>query len=122
MLGGHRLGELFEVRLAQGLELVQILRPGVDRRVAPAGERLRRRLHRRVDILGGGQRCAADDVADRRVVDVEEIVAPGFDPAAADEVVEGANVRPFCDGHEGSLRKEAHYSYWGSNTGLASRA
>jgi hypothetical protein len=99
MLGRHRARELLEMLLAQLLELVEHLDAGVHRRVAPARKRLSRRRHCGVDVTAGRERGPADDVTDRRIVDVEKIGRAGFHPAAADEVVERENVRTFCDGH-----------------------
>src|SRR4051812_38950888 len=95
--------------LAQRLELVEILRPRVDRGVAPGGKRLRRRLNGRVHVVGGGERRAADDVADGGVVYVKKIGSPGLDPAATDEVVQRAYVRTLCDRHDGLLGKSPLY-------------
>src|SRR6185503_18070293 len=41
--------------------------------------------------VAGGERRPADDVADGRIVHVEEIGGPGLHPAPADEVVECLN-------------------------------
>ena len=50
VLGRHRARQRLEVLLAERLELVEDLRARVDRRVAPGGERRRRRLHGGVDV------------------------------------------------------------------------
>jgi hypothetical protein len=93
VLGGHGARKLFEVLFEQGLEFVKHLRAGIDRRVSPRRKRAGCRLHRCVNIGCRRERCASDDVANRRIVDVEEIGGVGFQPAAADEIVEGEDVR-----------------------------
>jgi hypothetical protein len=96
VLGRDQPRHLVEVLLHQLLHSIEHLRARVHGRVAPRRKRLGRGLHGGIHVGRRRKRRPPDDIAESRVVNVEELGGLGFHPAAADEVVECQYVRRRC--------------------------
>jgi hypothetical protein len=68
-------------------KLQQQLGALAGRRLEPLGQRLLRRLHSSVDVLGVRARNLGDRLAGRRVQHFHRLAARRVDPLAADEVL-----------------------------------
>ena len=103
VLGRAQGGELVAMRLDEVAVAEQDARTLRGRGRGPRRKCCLRRLHRLVDLAGGGERHLRLDLSGCRVVDVAETVALSGDAFAVDEVLKDGNVG--VDGGHGSLRR-----------------
>jgi hypothetical protein len=85
VLRREQFGQLLHVRFHEPLELEHHARATLRVRAAPAGERLRRRLHRRIDVRHRGDSDLGLDLAGVGVENVSRTARGRLDRFAADE-------------------------------------
>ena len=88
VLGRDDARDLVEVLFEQLLELEHRARAHDRRRLAPVGKRFGRRDDGGIEIRGGRERRARDDLAARRIEHVNRVCGLGGRPLAADEIGE----------------------------------